>query len=211
VKQLSKTKKTSKCEKRSVWLITCCPLALTTQPYLYNSTLFSLQRFKPTPISLQLDLWLIWTLSHNLYLFELITLSYSDSNSTWSPPQPNFQLNGIPHPWTLLGSILAYPILDSSLLELKVLIPLWIQTPSQFELVFSIFFLNSSGQLTWITFTLSAYPISPDWLTWTLSEQLITSMLSWPYMFISSRITLLDSSPDRTSTYPALHGLTRPN
>jgi hypothetical protein len=33
-------------------------------------------------------------------------------------------LNQIPYPWTLLGSDLAHPSLDSSLLELKVLIPL---------------------------------------------------------------------------------------
>jgi hypothetical protein len=31
-------------------------LAHTPWPYLYNSTLISLQLFKPTPISLQLDL-----------------------------------------------------------------------------------------------------------------------------------------------------------
>jgi hypothetical protein len=138
-------------------LIICCLLAHTTQPYLYNSTLISLQLFKLTPISLQLDLWLIWTLSHDLYLFELQTWSYSDSNSIWSPPQPGFQLNWIHHPWTLLGSVLAYLGLDSFLLELNVLILLWTQTPSQFGLVSSIFFLNSFGQLTRVTFTLSAY------------------------------------------------------
>jgi hypothetical protein len=62
--------------------------------------------------------------------------------------------------------------LGSTLLELKVLIQLWTQTPSQFELVSSIFFLNSSGQLTRVTFTLSAYPISPNRLTRILPEQL---------------------------------------
>jgi hypothetical protein len=124
---------------------------------LSKTTLISLQLFKPTPIYLQLDLWLIWTLSHDLYLFELLTWSYSDSNSTWSPPQPGFQLNQIPHPWTLLGLVLAYPSLDSSLLKLKVLIPLWTQDPSQFGLVSPIFFFNSSEQLTRVTFTLSAY------------------------------------------------------
>jgi hypothetical protein len=36
-------------------------------------------------------------------------------------------------------------------------------------------------------------------------------MLTQPYTFISGRITLFDSSPDQTSTYPALHGLTQPN
>jgi hypothetical protein len=112
----------------------------------------------------------IWILSHNHYLFELLTWSYSDSNSTWSPPQLNFQLNRIPHPWTLLGSVMAHLGLGSTLLELKVLIQLWTQTPSQFELVSSIFFLNSFGQLTRVTFTLSAYPISPNRLTRILPE-----------------------------------------
>jgi hypothetical protein len=133
-------------------------------------------------------------------------------------------LNRIPHPWTLLGSVLAYPGLDSSLLELKVLIPSSTQTPSKFGPASSIFFLNSSGQLTRVTFTPSAYPISPDRLTRILPEQLTrtppsaltkpfltASMLTWPYTFVSSRITLPNSSPDQTSTYPALHGLTQPN
>jgi hypothetical protein len=52
---------------------------------------------------------------------------------------------------------LDFPSLDSSFLKLKVLIPLWTQTPSQFGLVSSIFFLNSFGQLTRVTITLSAY------------------------------------------------------
>jgi hypothetical protein len=170
-------------KKGSIWLITCCPLSHTPWPYLYNSPLISLQPFKPTPISLQLDLWLIWTLSHVLYLFELLTWSYPNSNSTWSPPQLSFQLNRISHPWTLLGSDLAYPGLDSFLLELKVLIPFWTRTPSQSRLASSIFFLSSPGQLTQVTFTLSAYPIfrdrltriSPEQLTWTSPEHLTWS------------------------------------
>jgi hypothetical protein len=193
-KQLRKTKKTSKCKKENYLIDYLLPFGTYNSAYLYNSTLISLPLFKLTPISLQLDLWLTWTLSHNLYLFELLTWSYSDSNSTWSPPQPGFQLNRISHRWTLLGSILAYPSLDSSLLELKVLIPLWTRTPSQFRLVSSIFFLNSSRQLTRVTFTRAPYPIA--------------SMLTRPYTFISGRITLLDSSSDQTSTYPALHCLT---
>jgi hypothetical protein len=36
-------------------------------------------------------------------------------------------------------------------------------------------------------------------------------MLTQPYMFISGRITLPVSSLDRSSTYPALHGLTQLN
>jgi hypothetical protein len=36
-------------------------------------------------------------------------------------------------------------------------------------------------------------------------------MLTRPYTLIPDRITLPDSSPDRTYTYPALHGLTRLN
>jgi hypothetical protein len=231
-------------KKIIVWLITCYPLAHTTRPYLYNSTLISLQLFKPTPISLQLNLWFIWTLSHELYLFELLTWSYSDSNSTWSPPQPGFQLNRIPHPWTLLGSVLAYPGLDSSLFKLKVLIPLWTQIPSQFRLVSSILFLNSSGQLTQVTFTLSAYPIAPDQLTRILPEQLtrtpaehltrshqclpgitcsypaklaypillpIGLQITRPYTILPDQITLPNSSPDRTSTYPAIHDLSQPS
>jgi hypothetical protein len=130
-------------------------------------------------------------------------------------------LNRIPHPWTLLGSVLAYPSHDSSLLELKVLIPLWTRTPSQFKLVSSIFFFNSSGQLTWVTFTLSAYLIGlPESRPNSLPElhlsalpkpYPITSMLTRPYTFIPGRITLPNSSPDQTSTYPALHDLTRSN
>jgi hypothetical protein len=130
-------------------------------------------------------------------------------------------LNRIPYPWTLLGSNLAHPGLDSSLLELKALIPLWTQTPSQFGLVSSIFFLSSPGQLTQVTFTLSAYPIGlpksrPNSLynlhPRALHEPyLIVSMLTWPYTTFLGRITLPNSSPDRTSTHPALHGLTLPN
>jgi hypothetical protein len=55
--------------ERSIVLIGLLPLAHTHWPYLYNSTLISLQLFKPTHISLQLDLWLTWTLPHDLYLF----------------------------------------------------------------------------------------------------------------------------------------------
>jgi hypothetical protein len=164
-------------KKGRIWLITCCPLAHTPQPYLYNSTL----------ISLQLDLWLIWTLSHNLCLFELLTWSYSDHNSTWSPPQQGFQLNRIPYPWTLLGLDLAYPGLDTFLLKLKALIPLWTWTPSQFRLVSSIFSLSSPRQLTRVTFTLSAYP-NLAWTTYpnfirglTRSHQCLPSLIrSYP-------------------------------
>jgi hypothetical protein len=43
--------------KSKVVLIDCVsPLAHTPQPYLYIETLISLQLFKLTPISLQLDL-----------------------------------------------------------------------------------------------------------------------------------------------------------
>lgn len=182
-------------KKRRIWLITCCLLAPTPRPYLYNSTLISSQLFKPTSISLQLDLWLIWTLSHDLYLFELLIWSYLDSNSTWSPPQLGFQLNRILYPCTLLGSDLTHPGLDSSLHELKVLIPLWTRTPSQFELVSSIFFLSSPGQLTRVTFTLLAYPILPDRLTWISPEQLIWSS--------SERLTR--ALPDRINAYAALY------
>jgi hypothetical protein len=179
-------------------LITCCPLAHIPRPYLYNPTLISLQLFKSTPISLQLNLWL---LSHDLYLFELLTWSYSDSNSTWSRPQLGFQLNRIPYHWTLLGSDFAYSGLDSFLFELKVLIPLWTRTPSQFGLVFSIFFLSSLVLLTWITFTLSVYPISLDRLTRISPKQLIRSS--------SERLTR--ALPDCLNSYPALYVQTQPN
>jgi hypothetical protein len=135
----------------------------------------------------------------------------SNSNSTWSPPQLGFQLKRIPYPWTHLGSNLAHPSLDSSLLELKALIPLWPWTPSQFGLVSSIFFLSSPGQLTRVTFTLSAYPIGlpkshPNNLSYLHPSALpkpylIASMLTQPYTSILSLIR----------PYPALHDLTRPN
>jgi hypothetical protein len=89
---------------------------------------------------------------------------------------------------------IAYPGLDSYLLELKVLIPLWTQTPSQFRLVSSIFFLSSPGQLTRVTFTLLAYPIG-------LSKSHLNSL---PELHPSAL-------PDRINTYLALYVHTRPN
>jgi hypothetical protein len=115
--------------------------------------------------------------------------------------QLSFQLKRIPHPWTLLGSALAYPNLDSSLLDLNVLIPLWTQTSSQFGLVSSILFLNSSGQLTQVTFTLSPYPISPDRLTRFSPEQLTRTPLEH----------LTWALPDCINAYPALYVHTWPN
>jgi hypothetical protein len=155
------------------------------------------------------------------FYFDLLTWSYSESSLTWSSPQLRFLLNRIPHPWTFLGSDLIYPGLDSTLLRLKVLIPLWTRTPLQFGPSFSIFFLSLPGQLTRVTFTLSAYPIGlpesrpdslPDPHPNALSEPYpIASMFIWPYMFIPGRISLPGSSPNWTSTYSALHGLTWPN
>jgi hypothetical protein len=191
-------------------LITCCPLAHTPWPYLYDTTLVSLELFKPTPISLQLDLWLTLTLSHDLYLFELLTWFYSDSSWTWSPPQLGFLLNRIPHPWTLLGSDLVYHDLDSSLLTLKVLSPLWTQTPLQFGPASSIFFLCLPRQLTWVTFTLSAYPIGlpeshlnslPNPHPSTISEPYpITSMFTRPY----NRLTRSAYLNTARTPYPSL-------
>jgi hypothetical protein len=80
--------------------------------------------------------------------FELLTWSYSDSSSTWYPPQLNFLLNRIPHPWTFLCSDLIYSDLDSALLRLKVLTPLWTRTPLHVGPASSIFFLSLLGQLT---------------------------------------------------------------
>jgi hypothetical protein len=90
---------------------------------------------------------------HGLYLtifiyFELLTWSYSDSSSTWSPPQLGFLLNQNPHPWTFLCSDLIYSNLDSALLRLKVLTPLWNRTPLQFRPASSFFFLSLHRQLT---------------------------------------------------------------
>jgi hypothetical protein len=125
-------------------------------------------------------------------------------------------LNRIPHPWTLLGSVLAYPSLDSSLLKLKVLILLWTRTPSQFGLVSSIFFLNSSRQYPGNLYPIDLPKSRPNslpklHLSALLEPYPIASMLTRPYTLIPDRITLPDSSPDRTYTYPALHGLTRLN
>jgi hypothetical protein len=172
--------------KSKVVLIDCVsPLVHTPRPYLYNSILISSQLFKLTPISLQLNLWLTWTLSHGPYLFELLTWSFSDSNSTWYPPQLDFQLNQIHYPWTLLCSDLVYPGFDSPLLELKVLISLLTQTPFQFRLVSSIFFLSSPEQLTRVTFTLSSYPIGlPESCMKSLPE-LHSSALPEPYLIAS--------------------------
>jgi hypothetical protein len=201
------------------WLAALCrihlsPIYTTWLLSLYNS----LNRLL-SPYNLTCDL-------HGLYLmifiyFELLTWSYSDSSSTWSPPQLGFLLNRIPHPWTFLGSDLIYPSHDSTLNGLKVLIPLWTWTPLQFGHVSSIFFLTLLGQLTRVIFTLSTYPIDlpkscpdslPDPHTNALSEPYpIASMFIQSYMFIPGRIILPDSSRDRTSTYPALHGLTWPN
>jgi hypothetical protein len=127
----------------------------------------------------------------------------SNSNSTWSPPQLGFQLKRIPYPWTHLGSNLAHPSLDSSLLELKALIPLWPWTPSQFGLVSSIFFLSSPGQLTRVTFTLTRTTylifIRAPYLNLTWSHQCLPSLIrpysalyahTRPYTILPDQITL---------------------
>jgi hypothetical protein len=158
--------------KSKVVLIDCLIFSEYTSALFIEFDSYLFTTLETDSYSLQLHLWLTWTLSHDLYLFELLTWSYLDSNSTWFPPQLGFQLNWIPHPWTLLGLFLVYPGLDSSLLELKVLILPFTWTPFQFGLVSSIFFLSSPKQLTRVTFTLSAYPILPDRLTRILPEQL---------------------------------------
>jgi hypothetical protein len=198
----------------ALWRIHLGPIYTTRLLPLYNT----LNRLL-SPYNLTCDL-------HGLYLmifiyFELLTWSYSNSSTTWSPPQLDFLLNWIPHPWTFLGSDLIYPGLDSALFGLKVLIPLSTQTPLQFRPASSIFFLSLPRQLTRVTFTLSAYLIDlpescpdslPDPYLNALSEPYpISSMFIRPYMFIPGRITLPDSSPDRTSTHLAIHGLTQPN
>jgi hypothetical protein len=57
-------------QKSKVVLIDCVPLTHTSQPYLYNSTLISLQSFQLTLISLQLTCDL-----HGLYLMIFIYLN----------------------------------------------------------------------------------------------------------------------------------------
>jgi hypothetical protein len=101
------------------------------------------------------------------------------------------------------------------------LIPLWTPTTFQFRHVSSIFFLSSPEQLTRVTFTLSAHPVGlPESHPNSLSElhlralpepYPIASIITRPYTFIPGQITLPNSSPDQTSTYSALHGLTRQN
>jgi hypothetical protein len=81
------------------------------------------------------------------------------------------------------------------------LIPLRTQTPSQFRLISSIFFMNSSGHPTRVTFTLSAYPISSDRLTRTLHEQLTQTPLERLTRALSNCINVC----------PALYIRTRPN
>jgi hypothetical protein len=72
---------------------------------------------------------------------------------------------------------------------------------TQFGLVSSIFFLSSSRQLTQVTFTISAYPISPDRLTRISPEQLTRTP--------AKRLTR--ALPDRINAYPVLYVHTRPN
>jgi hypothetical protein len=101
------------------------------------------------------------------------------------------------------------------------LISLWTRTPLHFGPASSIFFLSLPEQHTRVTFTVPAYPIGlpesrPDSLPNphlnALSEPYpITSMFIRPYMFIPDRISLPDSSPDWTFTYPTIHGLTQSN
>jgi hypothetical protein len=117
----------------------------------------------------------------------------------------------IPHPWILLGSNLAYPGLDSSLLELKVLIPLWTRTPSQFRLVFSIFFWSSPGQLTWVTFTYRLTQISPEQLIRNsfkrLTRALADRINAYPALYIHTLLSYLTRFFSQSNFY--LPGLTR--
>jgi hypothetical protein len=82
-------------------------------------------------------------------------------------------------------------------------------------------FVNLLLEFTRTTYLGNLYPIGlpesrsnrlPKLHPSTLPEPYpITSMLTQPYTFILGRITFLDPFPNRISTYPALHGLTRPN
>jgi hypothetical protein len=105
-----------------------------------------------------------------------------------------------------------------------VLIPLRTRTPSQFGLVSSMFFLNSSGHLTRVTFTQSTYLISFDRLTQILPKQLTRTppkrptralpnrINAYPALYFRIRLNFLTRFLSRSDFYfPALHGLTRPN
>jgi hypothetical protein len=96
---------------------------------------------------------------------------------------------------------LAYTSIDSSLLELKALIPFWTWTPSEFRLVSSIFSLSSPRQLTQVTLTLSAYPILPIRLTRISPEQLIQTSFE----------CLTRALPGRINAYLDLYVHTPPN
>jgi hypothetical protein len=130
-------------------------------------------------------------------------------------------LNRLSHPWILLGSVLAYPGLDSFLLGLKVLTP-----PLDSDSIsIRTCFLNLLLEFIRTPYPSNHYPISLPYLIQSAYPNLariaypnstrvpysIASMLTRPYTFISDRIILPDSPTDRTSTYPALHDLTWPN
>jgi hypothetical protein len=82
-----------------------------------------------------------------------------------------------------------------------VLIPLRTQAPSQFFP--SIFFLNSSGHLTRVTFALSAYPISIDRLTRILPEHLTQTPPERLTRLVQCLPSLIRSYPAELS-YPIL-------
>jgi hypothetical protein len=121
--------------------------------------------------------------------FDLLTWYYSDSSSTWSPPQLSFLLNRIPHPWTFLCSDLIYSSLDFALLRLKVLTPpLSTRTPLQFRPASSIFFSSLPGQLT---------RSSPEYLIRALSDRINV----YPTLYVHTRLNFFTWFFSRSDFY----------
>jgi hypothetical protein len=110
-------------------------------------------------------------------------------------------LNRIPHPWTLLGSDLVYPGLDSSLLKLKVLIPPWTTYLGNLYPIG----LPDLTRSAYLNLAQTAYP------NFTQVPYLRASMLTRPYTFILGPNTLHYSSPNWTCIDSALYSLTQPN
>jgi hypothetical protein len=88
-----------------------------------------------------------WTPSHDLYLLRLLTRSYSDSKSTYSPPQLGLQFE--PNSSSLdplLGLDLAYPGLDFMAMEdVNKIAFRCARFVGLFEWVVMMFGLNNAG------------------------------------------------------------------
>jgi hypothetical protein len=121
---------------------------------------------------------------------------------------PSWLALGLPRPWFFLTPTQGLdPPLDSDSISIRTcflnLLLEFIQTTYPGNL-YPIGLPNLTRS-AYLNHARTAY-LNSIWVSYP-----IASMLTRPYTFISSWITLLDSSPDRTSTYTALHGLTWPN